>query len=282
MQSDMAATSPNEFIIRYDGLDATHHEIELNGLAESLKGISKILGVCANFAQTQRFVQHHDALSVRVMARPPEQHCFEIKAVVESVLENSYLSATAAGLTTALVCFVFSWASGKREEMRQLRGALDVAIKELGSKDQATIDRMLDTIDSLAGALRPAAKKAVAPIGETAERLSIADVATGKSIYLGSEEKEAIWSGEEKEVSDEQTYYIKITNLDRESGKCKIRLMNEPEVRYDAKITDPIITVPNNAYNLAMSSHATIAVRGKTVIKGGHISEIYISDIDKS
>jgi hypothetical protein len=38
--------------IRYDGLDADNHEIELSLLSESLHGISRIISVCSNFAVT--------------------------------------------------------------------------------------------------------------------------------------------------------------------------------------------------------------------------------------
>ena len=37
-------------VVRYDGLDAERHEIELGALGESLQGVSRIIGVAANFA----------------------------------------------------------------------------------------------------------------------------------------------------------------------------------------------------------------------------------------
>ena len=57
-------------LIRYEGLDADSHEIEIAAFADSLKGLSRIIGVAGNFAATQKFVQHKDALSVRVVAQP--------------------------------------------------------------------------------------------------------------------------------------------------------------------------------------------------------------------
>lgn len=40
--------------IRYDGKDAERHEIELSALADSLKGLSRILAVAGNFAATEK------------------------------------------------------------------------------------------------------------------------------------------------------------------------------------------------------------------------------------
>ncbi len=42
--------------IRYDGLDATNHELELGSLAESLRGLSRIISVTGNFVATGRYV----------------------------------------------------------------------------------------------------------------------------------------------------------------------------------------------------------------------------------
>src|SRR6185295_16526572 len=114
-----------------------------------------------NFAAKQKFTQHRDALAVRVVVQPTEAHCFEILACVKWAAENPLISTTVGGLAVTLISFIFAWASGRREEMKQLRGALDTAIKELGAKDQATVDRLLDTVDRMAEALRPAARQAV-------------------------------------------------------------------------------------------------------------------------
>lgn len=43
------------FSLRYDGLDAEKHEIELSSLGESLKGYSKILATAGTFALNQKY-----------------------------------------------------------------------------------------------------------------------------------------------------------------------------------------------------------------------------------
>jgi hypothetical protein len=64
----------------------------MSALADSLKGFSRIIGVAGNFAATQRYVQHKDAFAVRVVARPPEAHCFEMIAWVRWASENPLIS----------------------------------------------------------------------------------------------------------------------------------------------------------------------------------------------
>lgn len=177
-----------------------------------------------------------------------------------------------------LVSYVFSRAAGQKEEMRQLRGALDEAIRMLGTREQSTVDRLLSTIDRMADALRPATRSAVAPIGETASTLSIGAPHGGRQAVIGVPEKEAIISASPVEVGEEATFVVTITELDMESGACKVSLPDDPEARITGRITDPAFSVPNNAYALAMAALRPIAVRAKPTTKDGGIDKLFISD----
>lgn len=265
-------------LIRYDGLDADRHEIEMAALAESLRGLSRIIGVCGNLAAAGKFVQHKDALSVRVVVRPAQAHCFELVAALTWISENPLVSATIAGLTTTLIAYVFKRAAGQREEMKQLRGALDLAIKELGTRDQPVVDKLLSTIDKMADALRPAARQAVAPIGETAKTLTVGGTGSANRVTVGAAEKAAILSDVPVEVGDERDYRIVITELDMDAGTCKVALADEPENRYAGRITDPAFSSPNNRYVLAMAAREPLRVRAKATLRDGTIDRLFISD----
>lgn len=277
--SEPAAPLGEPILLRYDGLDAARHELEMADLAESLRGLARIIGVCGNLAVTHRFVQHRDALSVRVVVRPPRAHCFEVLAFVQWAGQHPYIAGTAATLTAGLVGYVFQWAAGKREEMRHLRGALDTAIKELGTRDQVAVDRLLSTIDKMAESLRPATKQAVAPIASTASSITISDGSGRYKETIGEAEKAAITTEVESVVDMEKIYKIRISELDLETGKCKIRMHDEPLLRFDGRITDPALQMPNNDYVLAMAAHKEIRVTGKAVLRDGNIAEVYISNV---
>jgi hypothetical protein len=267
-------------LIRFDGLDADKHEIEMSALADSLGGIARIIAVSGNFAATMKFVQHKDAMAVRVVARPPEAHCFEMWATVKWASEHPLIATTVGGLFVVLVSYIFKRAAGQREEMRHLREALDAAIKELGTRDQQTVDRLLTTVDKMADALRPAAKQAVKPIGTTARSLTIGSVDRSKGVTLDAADKAAITADDaESEVDVERTYFVKITELDMESGACRVAFPGDDgNARISGRITDPAFSVPNNPYALAMASVTTLGVRAKAMIKDGQIDKLFISN----
>lgn len=265
--------------IRYDGLDAERHEIEMSALADSLKGLSRIIAVAGNFAATEKFVQHKDAWNVKVVVKPPEAHCFEVYAWVKWASENPLISTAVGGLTVVLVSYIFKRAAGQREEMRQLRGALDQAIKELGSRDQTVVDRLLGTVDRMADALRPSAKQAVAPLGTTARSLTISEGTTGKTVSIGEPEKDAMIAELPSEIGKEKTLTVLLSELDMETGACRWASPGDPENRTIGKITDPILSLPNNPYALALAAKMPIRVRAKAATRDGEITHLYISDI---
>jgi hypothetical protein len=274
-----AETFGDGIVIRFDGLDTDRHEIDMGYFSEAIGGLYRIIGVTGNFAATGRLVLHRDAFSLKVFLRPPEAHCFEVITWLKWINENPLITTVAGGLVVTLVSYVFSKAAGDREEMRQLRGALDVAIRELGTRDQSVIDKLLSTIDRMAENLRPAVKRSVAPIGETAATMTVSDLAqTRRSVY-GAAEKAAILSDADVEVGPESNYRIRISEMDMKTGACKVSLEAEPAERVSARITDPVFTVPNNTYVLAMAAQSLLTVRAKPLSRGGEFEMLYISDV---
>jgi hypothetical protein len=270
---------PEDILIRFDGLDADTHELDMSGLAESLKGISRILGVVGNFLATEKLTLHRDAMSVQVVAKPAQAHCFELLAAFKWVSENPLVSGTLATLAATAITYVFKRAANQREEMKQLRGALDNAIKELGHKDQGNIDRLLSTIERMADALTSSAKSAVAPIGVSANTLTIGPVSSKDKLVIDAETKKKIHAERNLDISDEKILNVLISELDLMNGSCKIGLSGDQEIRYNGIISDPALSIPMSVYAIALAMQIEISVKGKIVTKyDGTIEKIYISD----
>lgn len=276
---DLALGGP--IVIRYDGLDAEKHTIELIAFGESIKGLGRIISVAGNFAATQKFIQHQDALEVRVVALPPESHCFEISAILQWVNQSTLGATIVGGLTVSLVSYIFAKLSRNKAEMKELRGALDLAIREIGNKDQKVIDRLLDTVDRMADSLKPAAKQAVAPIGRTASTL-VVQGAGAPSFPVGVAERDAIEATEPPDISDEGVFRVRFHEMNIDSGGGKVSFSDDPDGRTSAVITDPLATTPNNPYAVAFASHAEMSVKGKIASRDGKAEKIYISDVVKT
>lgn len=264
--------------IRFDGMDADRHEIELASLAKSLSGLARIIGITGHFAATGQYNKHVDALSLRVVAREPQAKCYEVIAYLESISQHQLFSGTGGVLVGIIIQYYFSRWSGQREEMRFLSERLEQAIGELGHRDQAHVDRMLTTIEKMADALRPAARDAVAPVGRSSSTLTVGTA--GSSTVVDVARKDAILSKDDIEIGDEQTYTVRITEVDVESGSCKVSFEDDQDAtnRVRAQIIDPSLSIPNNLYLLAVAAMRPLKVRAKPALKDGDVDKLYISD----
>ena len=272
-------------IIRFDGMDADRHELELSGLAHSLSGISRLIAFSSNFAITGELAPRRNHQKVRIVARPPSDGCFIINAYVQFAhhhpMFRDYSIAVAAPLTCTILGYIFLRAAGKKEEMKLLSRALETAIRELGSRDQPTIDRLLGTIDKMAGDLLPAVRRSVASVGESARTLTMGAASGGYKTRIDEADKAAIVSPAGLSVDDERAYRVLISELDMQTGSCHVALASEGgSPRYLARITDPECSLPNNAYVLAMAAQEFLGVRAKATIRDGAIERLFISNYD--
>ena len=265
--------------IRYDGLDAERHELDLHALGDSLKGIARILGVAGHFAQTGQYAKQMQALDVRVYVAEPRANCFSIDAVVQFAKDQQILAGmgtTALALFGSVVAWIFARARRDKEEMKALKSSLDKAISELAGQNKEIIPRMLDTVERMAESLRPAARDAVAPVGK-----SCTDMRIGNYTKIDRLGAEVIRSTDADEITDERDWSIRITELDLETHSARIRFVEDGEQderRYRATITDPALDVLNNRYIRAFSSGRHLIVRGKASLRDGEVANLYISD----
>lgn len=274
----MAFDSPIE--ITFTGLDAERHTLEIEAFATSLKGFGRVISVAAQFAATQKHIQHKDAMDVRVVVAPPHEGSVTISAIVQFVGTNPFASATASALLVALIAYIFKRAAGQREEMKLLGEALQTAIRELGNRDQRVITRLLKTVDKMSDSLKPAARQAVSPIGRTAARITVSDNAvSGTPLVLGKAERDAIEADEASEILPEQTFEVLFVEMNHDRNTCRVAFPHEEKTRAPAEISDPLAQQPNNPYALAFAAKKPIHVRAKAMIADGIIAKLYISDV---
>lgn len=266
--------------IRYDGLDAERHQIELHLLGESLQGMARILGVSGHFLATKQYAKQLQALDVKVYVDEPKANCFTIQAILDFTKEQQLLSGTIT-LLPALLAWIFAKASNDRAEMKAVKDSLDKAIAQLAGQNSELVPRLLATLDKMADSLRPSIRAAVAPVGRTCSQMSIG--LNGPVIDVAR--ADAIRSTIADELTEERTWSVVITEMDRESATAKVRFTGDvegsEEKRVRAQITDPAIGVLGNEYVKAFASHAEIRVRGKALLRDGEVQTLYISNIDE-
>lgn len=271
------------FEIRYEGLDAEDHKIDMAALAESLDGFSRLYAVIGHFISTGQYAKQMQALNVKAYAQESEAKCFNISAVLDFATSAGLFQGVMGAALTAIVAYTIHRSSGNKEEMKHLRDLLE---QQLGFSKQVT-ERMMDTIDRLADGLRPSVKKAVSPVGETCSRIDL--YAEGeKHQTLDQALKDSLASDVDSQITSEKVYAIEISEMDRIKRTCKVHLIGSDteEVteddgsprRINADITDPAALVEPNVYMEAWYKSTKLNVKAKALLRNGLIVKLYISD----
>lgn len=266
-------------VLRYDGLDAENHQVDLADLGISLLGASRMIALSANFAYTGRVITREPALQVRVLGGIAKDGCWQIPifiAPLVPVLPDIY-QAISSNLVGALVNWTLAKFGGRPKEAEMFR---DIAIKAIEANEQISkhaISEMRLVAESVIDAQKPAAKKLVRPVGETCETLRIGF--NQESIKVDRPMKDAISEAGNIETLDERNYVVLFSELDRrnKTGKLSIKDDPQPQKRYSSIITDPKIDEADNIYAESLSAEKWITVRGKLQIKDNEPYRIYIS-----
>lgn len=268
-----------EVPITYDGKAAEEHKIDLYALGGSLQGVARILAVSSHFALTGEYAKHFGTQEVKVYAREPQAKCFEVSTIIEFAKQHQIFSGFGGSLFGGVVAYIVAKASGNREEMKLLSERLEQAIRELGHRDQKTIDRMLSTIERMADGLRPSVRSAVEPIGAECDTLTIGNKADSYKTVIDKATRDAILSGDNSTITDMRDWEVVFTELDKESQTGKVRLIgDESNARIRAEVNDPAFLLANNKYLESYAHDRAVTVKAKALLKDGEIDRLYVSD----
>lgn len=266
--------------IRYDGLNAESHEIDLYELGKSAQGLSKIISTVADFCVTGNYQPDKRNLSCKVYAKETKANCYSLMAAIHIIDQSPTLTIFAgtagASIFTGVMGYVWAFMAGKKAEMQALKESLEKAIEQLGRKDDT--EKMLSTIEKLSLALIPAAKDAVRPIGSECDTLSIGK--SGDYFAKWDEDDKSVINGEDFTVSEKTKHKVLIDEFDMRKKTCKVAPKDDLRQRYNGKITDPQAELINNKYALAMAKKAIVTVEAKIKSYERKKMEYIISDIE--
>ncbi|HEX4113170.1 MAG TPA: hypothetical protein VH020_11595 [Stellaceae bacterium] len=269
-------------VIRYDGLDAAKHKIDLALLGDSLKGGARLLAVAGHLALTGEYVSKLPAMSVRVLASPPRGACYEIHAlIVASTPLLPYLTPAAQSLLKkaieGTVSFMLARLSNKPTEAAT---AMDLAMAAIASNHEVTlknIDLAKLAIEKAADNQRPAAQAFAIPVGTSVATALIGE--PDSAFIVDSAARAQIDQTEPVEIGDTQTYTVRLSELDVQTGSCKVAIHgDDTEARYDGLIADPVVKNPHSAYSAALDSQTWIKVMAKPHVREGQLRKLTISD----
>lgn len=263
--------------ISYDGRDAQRHELELYSLGQSAQGLSRILSVSGQFVLTNRYTKHLDAMDVRVLVGTPVSGSWEIVAKLKEVSQG-FLFKGAGAAFGKLLSYIMAKLAGRKDAQERFDEFARFAIEQQRLQSEQVTKMQLETLERMVRDLRPSAKLALAPIGNTCNTMRI-----GKAEYNSPEldivDKEVVNEGPDVVITETDVHAVFISELDVKTGGCRVSYPDNVERRHRGVITDPIVYQPNNPYANAMTTQIILNVYAKITLKDGIIHKIFISDL---
>jgi hypothetical protein len=255
--------------IKYQGLDADRHEIEIVALGQSLQGAGRLIRAAGSVV-----VPRHRTSGLRVVAKTAHPACFEIIALLvlmQPVLP--LLTPAAQKAIEAIVNYTIARFSNKSDAADRMVDLAKTAMQEMGMTSRASLEAIVKISENN----RASVRQFVAPVGDTCLTVMIGHEING-AVLFNQHDRQAIES-EILEIGDEAAFAVLITELDLQNRTCKFNIRGESEdKRYIGNITDPSLVIPNNQYSIALAQKQWLDVRAKPEITEGEITRLYISN----
>lgn len=274
-------------VLKYEGLEAAEHMVDLGQVGRSLHGAAQLLGTAASIVLTGEYARRSPAMPVRVLAGTPRSGSWEIPAIIYSTLASTgqttlfaeFTKQLATQTATKIVSYVLTTTDEKPKSLPEnqvMYETLQKAMAELGH----TSRHAMDAVVRMGEQQRQAMRDVVAPVGLTCDTLTIGAVANG-AIPIDRTVRAEIEAPVQIEVDSAKRHEIMISEMDRVNQSCKFAFKSDgnSDRRYSGHITDPIIQTPSDPYSEAFSKQRWITVIGKLQMKGGEPDKLFISDI---
>jgi hypothetical protein len=275
------ALFPEPIIIRYDGIDAAGHQIDLALLGTSLQGASRLIGVAAHISLTGVYVSRSPALAVRVLAGQSHDGCYEVPVWLTGMIpilpllsdQGRQLGKQAL---EAIVNYILTKQGGSSKAAEM---ALDTAQQAIAANRDVTLEalQVAKAVVQAGDDQRPASRQFASPVGATVSTATLGD--PERAFVVDQNAKAQIEQRPSVDIGPSQQFRVKVSELDIVTGSCKVEIHGDDSgLRIDGDIVDPVVNDPHSPYSAALDAQDWIAVTAKPHIKDGEISKLTISD----
>ena len=297
---DMKATpgiSFAEIQIRYEGLNADNHEMELASLATSWQGLAKIIASAADIACYNRLVDEKK-WQVKVTTKAEIQPGSILTTIWVYVNQSSLFSNLASTIFATILGYWLSNRKSRKELEKKLKEVQLQLVKEqvLREIDVRRKDEIIESLENerernkLAEAIdtgfmkvKASGRKLVNPINRECETIT---AKIGEKVLFVADKKSKDIFRKERLFGDTGAYQIYIRKLDKLSGHCSVFIIDENDegTLVEAEINDAKFFAVNNEYLDSFANRAKANILNVNAYpelsEEGEIIKLFITDLN--
>ncbi|QPH53924.1 hypothetical protein [Pontivivens ytuae] len=275
-----------DFSFKYDGRAAAEHHVDMRQLGESLIGLDRIANTGLIALSDYRFPKQRERFPLNIVAEKPQAGSLEIVATLQSVgpvvmpLVHDMFRDRAKAILWDWTSWVFLMAGGRESDAAGHFNKLAELTKEIHQgrfeSEQANRDFMLEVLDKVL----PATKKAVSPVGYTADELIIPQPDNPSVLTrIDHPTADVIRSGGQLEIGDMATFVVRVDALTRHNRTVRLELEGDEGRYITGFVSDPLFDEVENMYLSALANRGWIAVTAKPgLARDQSVRRLYISD----
>lgn len=291
------------FQVRFDGLDARRHQMDMRELGKALIGLDRSISDAVFLATEDRLPKPRERRMLVVRVEAPQAACVELHGVVEAtagvlplaweILKNpgtqfifemlSYLLKRRGGKPREAEAHAMEayrlLAADRADERATIASLVDQTLRDRDREREfigTMQDRFLQHAEILAENLAEPLKQVVSPIGRTSETLSIPSPMGLAPTVIDVPMAEAVRSKEPLEVGDMTRMRVRVDGLIKHNRQLKVELEGDPGRYLNAEVRDPAFDETPNVYTQAVSDESFIEVDAKPTYRNGELVKLHI------
>lgn len=274
-----------EFKVRFDGLDAEHHLIDMKHLGRSMVGLDQVISDSVFLATEGRLPRRGELRPLVVKVEAPRAACVELAGIVETAagllpIAIQVLAENGTKFLFEYISFMLKFRGGKRKEAddhlmeayRLLNEDRKDERRAIFENEERWREHSLQLVDRVTGAL----KEAVTPLGRTAETLSLSGPPGTPPTVIDVPMAEAMRSKEPLEVGEMTRMRLRVDGMIKHSRLLKVEIDGDPGRYINAEVRDPAFDVRPNIYTEAVSRDVILEVDAKPTYRDGALVKLHI------
>lgn len=285
----LGGTMAITFDIRFDGMDAAQHQIDMRQLGRSMMGLDRAISDAVFLATENRLPLPKERRSLVVRVEAPVAACVELHGVIVAAsgmlpLAYQIISDPGTKFLFQFMSFLLKWRGGKRKDAevhlmeahRLLMADRKDERASMMKNEEQWRQFSLDLVDRLAAPLR----EVVAPLGQSSETLTLAAPAGDEATVIDVAMAEAVRSKEPLEVGDMTKFRVRVDGVIKHSRQLKVEIEGQEGRFVSAEVRDPIFDSGPNVYTRALSDAGYLEVDAKPTYRDGELVKLHIMDAE--
>lgn len=272
------------FVLKYYGLQADDHLLDLGRLGHSMVGAEKLVNTGLVVLGTGRIPKQRERFPLVVRTGPPRSGSVELVIAIQAsfgvlpLVHEKFWSQAVEIIWNWLAAVIFSKGGRMKDADPHIMKAAEL-LGEMhkGIRDDAEANRqfVLDVIDRM----QPAARNFLDPVGPSCDQLKFGDPKNSKmQSVVDVPIADAVRSNDDIEVGDLTELRVTVDGIIHHSKSLKVVDPENADRYVTAPIRDPAFDNLPNIYGDAAGNKSDLLVTAKPARKGGLLHKLYIVD----